>query len=73
MVGIDILSEKVDFKRTAVYQPFGFIDNVFYRTGIFNTSGIGNNAISAEVVAAFLNGQIGTAAGRMVFRQKIKF
>ena len=73
MIGIYVLSEKIDFHGAAFNQTFGFADDVFDRAGGFHSAGIRNDTICAEVVAAFLNGQIRTSAGRLIIRQKVKF
>ena len=73
VIGVDVLAEQVDFKRAGFYQPARFFQHVFHRPRSFHPAGIGNDAVGAEVVAAFLDGKIGAGAFGTVFRQMVEF
>ena len=73
VIGVDVLSEEIDFDAAGFDQPARFPQNRGNRAGIFDAARIGNDAVGAEVVAAFLNGQIGKSALRPVFGQRVEF
>ena len=55
--GIDVLAEQGDLARAGVDQRLRFGDDVVPGPRDLRAAGVGHDAISAEFVAAFLDGQ----------------
>ena len=68
--GIHVLAEQHDLQRAAGDQSLGFGDDVRERPRDFGAAGVGNDAIGAEFVAAFLNGEEGRGADFPPRRQR---
>ena len=58
--GVHVLAEQHDLARAAVDQGLGLGDDVVPRPRNLGTAGVGHDAISAELVAALLDGQVST-------------
>ena len=50
-------AQQHDFLKALIHQPLGFFTDAFQGTGTEMTSGVGNDAIGAVLVAAFLDFQ----------------
>ena len=54
---VDVLAQQGDLARAGFDQPLRFVDQILERAGYFGAAGVGDHAISAELVAPFLHRQ----------------
>src|SRR5690606_35164486 len=57
--GVDVLAEQGDLACTVLDQFLGFLQQIIERPRNFGAAGVGNDAIGAELVAAFLDREKG--------------